>query len=349
MVPRVTCDLPLQPVRNSSKWNHISDLSLADPDFGTPGRIDLLLGADIYANILLHGRRCGPPGTPTALETRFGWVLTGKTQAHSHSASHTSVASHHATTASGDDILRMFWEIEENPKDQMNLSPEERMVVQHFKENHFRSESGRFIVSLPKNPQSKQLGESRPQAVRRFHSLERSLYAKGQFQEFATVMNEYFDLEHAEPVSQDDLQRPPRETYLPMHAVRKEHSTTTKVRVVFDESAKSSNGISLNDTLLVGPTIHPPLIDVLLRFRLHHIALIADVSKMYRAVELTPTDRDLHRFVWRNNVKDPLVDYRMTRVTFGVSALSFAANMAVNQNAVDFATEFPIAAKVIDT
>jgi hypothetical protein len=60
VVPRVTCDLPLQPVHNSSKWNHISSLSLADPDFGTPGRIDLL-GADIYADILLHGRRCGPP------------------------------------------------------------------------------------------------------------------------------------------------------------------------------------------------------------------------------------------------------------------------------------------------
>ena len=224
------------------------------------------------------------------------------------------------------------------------------MVVQHFKDNHSRSESGRFIVPLPKNPQSKQLGESRPQAVRRFHSLERSLYAKGQFQEFATVMNEYFDLKHAEPVPQDDLQKPPRETfYLPMHTVRKEHSTTTKVRVVFDASAKSSNGVSLNDTLLVGPTIHPPLIDVLLRFRLHRIALTADVSKMYRAVELTPTDRDLHRFIWRNNIKDPLVDYRMTRVTFGVSASSFAANMAVKQNAVDFATEFPIAAKVVDT
>ena len=134
-----------------------------------------------------------------------------------------------------------------------------------------------------------------------------------------------------------------------MHAVRKEHSTTTKVRVVFDASAKSSSGVSLIDTLLVGPTVHPPLIDVLLRFRFHRIALTADVSKMYRAIELVPSDRDLHRFVWRNDIKDPLVDYRMTRVTFGVSASSFAANMAVKQNALDFATEFPIAAKVVDT
>ncbi len=70
---------------------------------------------------------------------------------------------------------------------------------------------------------------------------------------------------------------------------------------------------------------------------------------MYRAVELITADRDFHRFVWRNNPKDPLLDYRMTRITFGVSASSFAANMAVKQNAVDHAMEYPLAAKSIDT
>ena len=92
----------------------------------------------------------------------------------------------------------------------------------------------------------------------------------------------------------------------------------------------------------------PPLIDVLLRFRTHRVALTTDVSKMYRAVELVPVDRDLHRFVWRNNPKDPLLDYRMTRVTFGVSASSFAANMAVKQNALDHTMEYPLAAKSVD-
>ena len=339
VVPRVTCDLPLQPVHNSSRWNHLLNLSLADPDFGIPGRIDLLLGADIYADVLLHGRRYGPPGTPTAFETQFGWVLTGRTN--THSVSLLSVASRHSTVTSGDEILRIFWEIEENPKDFSNLSTEERLVVRHFKETHSRSETGRFTVPLLKNPQNKSLGESRSQAVRRFISLERSLYSKGQFQEFSTVMEEYFQM--------DDLQKNPKDTFcLPKHAVRKEHSTTTKVRVVFDASAKSVSGVSLNDTLLVGPTVHPPLIDVLLRFRLHRVALTADISKMYRAIELIPDDRDLHRFVWRRSPSETLRDYRMTRVTFGVSASSFAANMAVKQNALDFATDFPNAVKVID-
>lgn len=52
---------------------------------------------------------------------------------------------------------------------------------------------------------------------------------------------------------------------------------------------------------------------------------------MYWAVELIPADRDLHRFVWQNDPKEPLFDYMMTRVTFRVSASSFAANMAAKQ------------------
>ena len=62
---------------------------------------------------------------------------------------------------------------------------------------------------------------------------------------------------------------------------------TTKIRAVFDASAKSLTGISLNDILLVGPTITSPLMDVLLRFRFHCIALTTDISRMYRTVALT--------------------------------------------------------------
>ena len=105
--------------------------------------------------------------------------------------------------------------------------------------------------------------------------------------------------------------------------------------------------MSLNDTLLVGPTVHSSLIDVLLRFRFYRVAITTDVSRMYRAVELTPSDRDLHRFVWRNDPDEQLRDYRMTRVTFGVSASSFAANMSVKQNATDLALEYPQAAVAV--
>ena len=56
-----------------------------------------------------------------------------------------------------------------------------------------------FIVPLPKNPQAKSLGKSQSQTVR-FLSLEHSLHARHQYQEFSDVMEEYFELGHAEAV-----------------------------------------------------------------------------------------------------------------------------------------------------
>ena len=240
--------------------------------------------------------------------------------------------------------------LEENTKHESILLPEETSAVQHFERSHRRAPDGRFIVPLLKKPHAPPLGESRSHAVRRFLSLENSLHAKGEFEAFDSVMQEYFDMKHAEPIPAADLDKPPRDVfYLPMHAVKKESSSTTKIRAVFDASAKSSSNVSLNDILLVGPTVHSPLIDVLLRFRLHRIALTADVSKMYRAVKLVESDRDLHRFVWRSDTSKPLQDYRMTRVTFGVSASSFAANMSLKRNALDHAMEFPKAAHAVET
>jgi hypothetical protein len=267
------------------------DLSLADPDFGNPGRVDLLLGVDIFAEIMMQGRQTGPPGSPVAFETKLGWVLAGGVESCT-SVNH--VVSHHVSVLTGDDILRKFWEIEEKPLSQPALSPEERIAVQHFKIEHSRAGSGRFIVPLPRKADAKPIGESRAQAVRRFLSLERGLHAKGQFGDLKVVMQEYFDSKHAELIPHVDLEKPQQSVfYLPMHVVRKESSTTTKIRAVFDASAKSSTGVSLNDTLLVGPTVHPSPVDVLLRFRLHRVALTTDVSRMYRGIELTPLDRDL--------------------------------------------------------
>ena len=57
VIPRVTCDLPLRTVHFNAEWKHLFGLRLADPDFGRPGRIDILLGVDVFVQALLHGRR----------------------------------------------------------------------------------------------------------------------------------------------------------------------------------------------------------------------------------------------------------------------------------------------------
>ena len=86
---------------------------------------------------------------------------------------------------------------------------------------------------------------------------------------------------------------------------------------------------------------------MLIRFRSFRVALTTDVSKMYRAVELFEPDKDFHRFVWREKPGDVLTDYRMTRLTFGVSASSFAAIMSVKQNASELSDKYPLAYKAV--
>ena len=77
VLPKVTTNLPPSPVLLSRKWKHLSNIRLVDPDFGTPRNVDLLLGADVFSRSMLHGRRLGPSGSPSAFETCFGWVLVG--------------------------------------------------------------------------------------------------------------------------------------------------------------------------------------------------------------------------------------------------------------------------------
>ena len=347
VVPRVTCILPRCPVSLKPEWKHLTDLKKADPHFGTPGKIDLLLGVDIFVASLRSGWKIGPSQTPVAIETVFGWVLAGRTDDIS---PHVSITSCHVSLLTGDNLLRQFWEIEDCPSFDEVFSAEEQQAICHFKETHCRVANGRFCVSLLKKPTPQVIGESRSQAVRRFLSLERTLYCKSRFKEFSAAVQEYFDMNHAERVPRSEQDKPLQSVfYLPMHAVYKESSTTTKLRVVFDVSAKSASGISLNDTLIIGPTVHSSLVDVLLRFRLHRVAIVADISRMYRAVELTPSDRDLHRFVWRNKPDETLKDFRMTRLTFGVSASSFLANMCVKQNAHDLSHLFPLASAAVES
>lgn len=99
--------------------------------------------------------------------------------------------------------------------------------------------------------------------------------------------------------------------YLPHHAVYKETSTTTKLRVVLDGSCKTSSGISLNDTLMVGPTIQDDLFSILVRFRIFRFGLVADIAMMYRQVQIEPAQTSLQCILWRDSVNEPIKTFRL--------------------------------------
>ena len=137
---------------------------------------------------------------------------------------------------------KKFWEVESYDLQKPVLSVEERSVVQQFESNHSKDTSGRNVVPLPIKEGMTPLGESRSQAIKRFVSLERALRSKAQFDEFNEVVEEYFEMGQVKPVPtcMSDMKKPFNEIYyLPMHIVRKEDHTTSKLRIVFDVSAKT--------------------------------------------------------------------------------------------------------------
>ena len=208
VLPRVTADLPTISVSPVSQWNQLSGLDLADPDYGTPARVDILLGGKVFSRAILHGWRFGPTGAPSAFKTCFGWVLNGEAKGQSGQGT-----SHICCVALEDDSLRRFWEIEDYNLQDPVLSPEEKTVVEEFHHHHANDEEGRFIVPLPRKMNVTPLGDSKTQALRRMRSLERSLRAKGSFERFAEVMHEYFEKDHAEQVPPKEMDKPRGEVY----------------------------------------------------------------------------------------------------------------------------------------
>ena len=110
-------------------------------------------------------------------------------------------------------------------------------------------------MRLPRREGQDRLGESYEQAKRRLHHLERRFREHPDLhQAYSEFMQEYEELGHMNQINEDANSKVER-YYLPHHAVFKSSSSTTHTRVVFDGSCHSSNGLSLNDTLLVGPRI----------------------------------------------------------------------------------------------
>ena len=350
----VTCDLPPQAIEQITDLPHIMGLQLADPTYHLPGRIDILLGADMTPKVMVKQLlKDGLPSQPIAQATHFGWVVSGPVTARDPHAE-TPTSNYHQTPVlqSEQDILpqlKQFWLSEEPEPEEQSISTVEELVEGHFADTvKYLPTESRYEVTLPKLPIISTIGVSKPQALSRFLSNERSILHRNIWAPFQNVMKEYFSMDHAEAVPEEELQSTPQ-FYLPMHAVFKDSSTSTKIRVVFDGSATTTSGTSLNKALMVGPTIQPTLSTILIRFRTYPVALNSDISKMYREVKLAAEDKDLHRFLWRDSPQDPVRDFRMTRVTFGVSASPYLAVKTLQQTAVDHGEEYPRATQHIYT
>ena len=343
VLPKVSTELPKEHLQSIRDMPHLKDLTLADPHFHEPRRVDIILDVDFTDSITLPEKIVGPPGTPSAWRTELGWVVVGRyctSDLYKPPTASLHFTSQEVEDLRSDKIMERFWSMEEMTKGPPILSHQETEVQQQFLDTHYFSPpAGRYVVTLPKRRTTLQLGESRQTALSRFVRNEQALLRKGTWDQLQDVVREYLTLGHAQLVTQEEMCTPTqRHYYLPMHAVFKASSSSTKIRVVFDASCKTTTDVSLNDLLEAGPTLHPNLDQILIRFRQYRVALSGDIAKMYREVGLSQPDRQLHRFLWREQPDQPIRSYCMNRVTFGVTSSPYVAVRALQQTAADFSS-----------
>ncbi|XP_075990161.1 uncharacterized protein LOC142985798 [Anticarsia gemmatalis] len=178
-------------------------------------------------------------------------------------------------------------------------------------------------------------GESRKIAEKRFKGLELKLGRNSQLKsEYTKVIDEYLQLNHMRKVN--ELEKGNKNAvYLPHHAVVREDRDTTKVRVVFDASCKGTNGRSLNDNLMIGPTLQAELRHTIMCWRKYKICLVADIIKMYRQVLVNRKDTPYQRILWRENPDKPIEDFELMTVTFGTASGPYLAVRALQQLAYE--------------
>ncbi|XP_037047939.1 uncharacterized protein LOC119082532 [Bradysia coprophila] len=253
-IKNVSADLPSTQIQRKD-WPHLNGLKLADEFYDKSSSIDILLGIEVYEEIILDGIIRKIDNSPTAMNSRLGWLMFGKVKVEDVvpqiNSLHTVIHNENLN-----DILKSFWEMEEVPQ-------------------------------------------------------QRKYTVKEQQAE-----------------------------------IMKESSLTTKLRVVFNASKKSTNGISLNDKLLVGPKTQDDLYDILIRWRTHYVTFIADIEKMFRQIKLAPHQRDYQRILWRFSPNEPILEYRITTVIDGTASASFLATRTLNQLATDEEPNYPLAAQV---
>ncbi|XP_058827738.1 uncharacterized protein LOC131687658 [Topomyia yanbarensis] len=327
-----------------AEWILPESTLMADPQFHETGPVDVIIGAEYYMDLLKEGQLKATSEGPTLQNTVFGWIVSGRVP-NTYSCRLSSVT-HACSTADIQDQLTRFWELE-TCRTRSTHSLEESACEDHFEKTTVRDSKGRFVVTLPKKEfVINQLGESKEIAVRRFAGLEKRFAANPQLKQLYTeFISEYQNLGHMVEVVNETSSG--IEYYLPHHAVLKPDSTTTKLRVVFDASCKTSTGVSLNDALMVGPVVQDDLLDIILRFRLHRYAIVADVAKMYRMVNVTADDQRLQRILWRSSVEEQLRTYELTTVTYGTASAPYLATKCLQKLAEEGRQTHPVAAKVL--
>eukprot|EP00112_Aurelia_sp_Birch-Aquarium-sp1_P003222 Seg1359.14 transcript_id=Seg1359.14/GoldUCD/mRNA.D3Y31 product="hypothetical protein" protein_id=Seg1359.14/GoldUCD/D3Y31 len=367
-VDKVCTPLEAVPV-DISKYRYLKGLKLADSYPRQTANIDILLGSDQWGQILRSGLKKRDASSPIETNSIFGWMISGNVDVGSEYHPSNRAMTNCATVRTIEEELNLdlkrFWQLKSLGIDESDkrLTKDEESAMQQFKDS-LVYDGERYEVALPWREDCTGLEDNRHQAVSRLVKIEKRLqYDKEKASMYQDAINQYLKDGHAREIDKTDSNSETKINYLPHHPVFRTDKVTTKCRVVFDASSKNKNGVSLNDCLLPGPNkngvslndcllpgpvLQPNLVSIIIRFRLHRVALMADIRKMFLQIKLAKQDQNVHRFMWRDFItKIEPKTYCMTRLTCGDVSSPFEAIATVQHHAEVNKESFPEASETI--
>ena len=224
--------------------------------------------------------------------------------------------------------MRKFWELES-----IGILNKEKQPYNYFEKNICKNQENRYEVKLPFKENHPLIHDNFQMCKERLLKLHKKLKNDS---EILSPYNEIFEEQRRLGIT-ETVSEPGKkgEThYLAHHPVIREDKDTTKLRIVFDASAKTF-GPSLNECLYKGPQLTPLVFDILLRFRAQVIALTADIEKAFHQISVDNDDRDYLRFLWLDNIfsdQPTITRNRFARVIFGVTSSPFCLNPTIRKH-----------------
>ena len=321
-------------------WAHLGHIQF--PAASKRITVDVLIGSDYPDLQRALEEVSGIEGGPIARLTPLGWTCIGgpwlgTSLNHQKNFIKTFLSMENKL----DDNIRKFWEIEEAVGPSEN-SKKDRELIDLSRKTIAKTEVG-YEVALPWKNCKEQLPDSRLLAEQRLASLCKKLDKEPELRiAYEGVIADHEEKGYIKRIKTEELRT--KGWLLPHFAVVKKDGDKTKIRIVFDAAAKSQ-GMCLNDALETGPNLQNDVVEVLVRFRRHRIALSCDVQEMFLRVGVTKEDRRYLRFLWERDGK--IIVYEFQRLVFGLNTSPFLAQLIARENAQRFEKECPRAVETI--
>ena len=316
-----------------AKYNHLQAVEMIDKDNKAELPVHLVIGANEYTQIKTENApKIGRQGEPIAEKTKFGWTIMSP--GNEVNASEMFLT---AQTSSTDyeklchlDVLGL----EDSP------TGDQGEVYKEFQEQLKRSPDGWYETTLPWKGNHPPLPNNKSGSLRRLDSLARKLEKSGYLERYNEVIKDQLEkgiVERAEEITKG------REFYIPHKPVVRESAESTKLRIVYDASARArENSPSLNECLNPRPPLQNQLWNVLVRALFHPVLITGDLKQAFLQVRIQEMDRDALRFHWFKDVQTKTIEVlRFTRASFGLAPSPFLLGGVIQQHLANFRTVYP--------